>query len=117
MHHLFCIGKILLDLMKTILYWFKNNFISQQASREPKPESSQKFYGPVLPTSLKSASAVQDEDDSSDDDELIGPLPPKPGEEISTQEALARQFEERAKKMKDKIDGKDVQAPPKRETW
>ncbi len=70
-----------------------------------------------MPAGLKSANTVQEEEESSDDDELIGPLPPKPGEEISAQDALARQFEERAKKMKDKIDGKDVQAAPKRETW
>ena len=36
---------------------------------------------------------------------MIGPQPPKPGEEISPEEAIKRNIEARAKKMEDKLLG------------
>lgn len=47
---------------------------------------------------------------------MIGPLPPKPGEEVSSS-SVAKEFENRAKKMKDKIEGNDSKPEPKRESW
>ena len=43
--------------------------------------------------------------DSSSDDEMIGPRPPKPGEEMSEEDAIARSIEARAQKMKDRLEG------------
>ena len=68
-----------------------------------------------MPAGFSSAGQLEDEDSS--DDDVIGPRPPQPGEEIDAQTALARQFEDRAKKMKDKIEGRNVEEQPKRETW
>ena len=56
-------------------------------------------------------------DSSSDDDDMIGPLPPKPGEEISTEDSIAKSIEARAQKMKDKLEGRNQMAEPKRESW
>ena len=39
---------------------------------------------------------------------MIGPQPPKPGEEISPEEAIKRNIEARAKKMEDKLLGKEI---------
>ena len=36
---------------------------------------------------------------------MIGPQPPKPGEEISPEEAIKRNIEARAQKMEDKLLG------------
>ena len=47
-----------------------------------------------------------DSDSSSDDDNMIGPCPPKPGEEISEEDSIARSIEARAQKMKDRLEGK-----------
>ena len=48
---------------------------------------------------------------------MIGPQPPKPGEEISPEEAIKRNIEARAQKMEDKLLGRNQNAEPKRETW
>ena len=56
-------------------------------------------------------------DSSSDDDDMIGPLPPKPGEEISAEDSIAKSIEARAQKMKDKLEGRNQIAEPKRESW
>ena len=93
-----------------------NSFIFQPC-RGPKPESSETYYGPVMPSSFSSSQQQMDDDDDDEDDDVIGPQPPKPGEEVDAQTALAMQFEARAKKMKDKIEGKNEVEQPKRETW
>ena len=95
-----------------------NSFLFQPC-KGPKPESSKTYYGPVMPSSFSSSQQQMDDDDEDDDDEddVIGPQPPKPGEEVDAQTALAMQFEARAKKMKDKIEGKNEVEQPKRETW
>ena len=66
---------------------------------------------------MPTASRPQVEDSSDEDDDVIGPRPPKPEEEIDPKDALAMQFEERAKRMKEKIEGKNDEGIPKRETW
>jgi hypothetical protein len=48
---------------------------------------------------------------------MIGPQPPKPGEEISPEEAIKRNIEARAQKMEDKLLGRNQNDEPKRETW
>ena len=48
---------------------------------------------------------------------MIGPQPPKPGEEISPEEAIKKNIEARAQKMEDKLLGRNQNAEPKRETW
>lgn len=58
---------------------------------------------------------VEDDPSSDDDDDVVGPLPPKPGQESKAD--VAREFEARARRMKDKIEGKDQQGEPKRESW
>jgi hypothetical protein len=48
---------------------------------------------------------------SSDDDEgCIGPRPPAPGDAaLSAREASAREIEARARRMRDRLEGKDKQ--------
>ena len=48
--------------------------------------------------------------DSSSDDEMIGPRPPKPGEEMSEEDAIARSIEARAQKMKDRLEGTNIRS-------
>ena len=57
------------------------------------------------------------QESSSEDEGMIGPQPPKPGEEISSEEAIKRNIEARAQKMEDKLLGRNQNAEPKRETW
>ena len=66
---------------------------------------------------MPTAPRPQMEDSSDEDDDVIGPRPPRPEEEIDVKDALAMQFEERAKRMKEKIEGKNDEGIPKRETW
>lgn len=73
--------------------------------RGPQPSSS---YGPQIPDSNK---------DDDDDDEVIGPLPPKPGEEVSAEDAIRQSFEARAQRMKDKLEGRLESGQPKRDSW
>ena len=85
----------------------------------PPPQCSNDIIGPQIPTSFQSSSSRKDDtnEDSSDDDEMIGPMPPKPGEEVSTEDYHRRNFEERASRMQDKLEGKNKVEEPKREDW
>lgn len=69
--------------------------------------------GPQMPPGF----VVNNQESSSEDESMIGPQPPKPGEEISPEEAIKRNIEARAKKMEDKLLGRNQNAEPKRETW
>jgi len=69
--------------------------------------------GPQMPPGF----VANREESSSDDESMIGPQPPKPGEEISPEEAIKRNIEARAQKMEDKLLGRNQNAEPKRETW
>jgi len=81
--------------------------------------SVQKLHGPSLPPGFKLPAAGSNldasEDDDSDDDDIIGPRLPTQG--ISAAESAAMDIEERARRMKDRLDGKDCVEEPKRETW
>ncbi|PIK52432.1 hypothetical protein BSL78_10682 [Apostichopus japonicus] len=89
-------------------------------------------YGPSLPPGFKGVDEDSDEDDSfgpplppghkmqevssEEEGEIIGPLPPSAADGTSRQ-SIVKQFEERSKRMKDKLEGKDTVAAPKREAW
>ena len=81
--------------------------------RGPDPRRSS--IGPQIPNNINTINREEISDDSSDSD-MIGPVPPKAGEEITEMEAIARSFEQRSKFMRDKLEGKN-QKEPKRESW
>ena len=81
--------------------------------RGPDPKKSS--IGPQIPTSINTINREEISDDSSDSD-MIGPMPPKPGEEMTEMEAIARSFEQRSKCMRDKLEGKN-EKEAKRESW
>ena len=85
----------------------------------PRPsQRSNNVIGPQIPTNFQSTSKDDDNNDiSSDEDDMIGPMPPKAGEEVSAEEYLRRNFEERASRMQDKLEGKNKIEEPKREDW
>jgi hypothetical protein len=59
---------------------------------------------------LTAGASADDNSGSSDDDEFIGPRPPAPGDAaLSASEASAREIEERARRMRDRLEGKDKQ--------
>lgn len=78
-------------------------------------------YGPSLPPGFKGVDEESDEDDSfgpplppghkmqevssEEEGEIIGPLPPSAADGTSRQ-SIVKQFEERSKRMKDKLEGK-----------
>jgi len=80
-------------------------------SQRPSASSS---IGPTMPPNF--GTNIPDTDSSSDDD-MIGPRPPKPGEELSAEDAMKRSIEARAQKMQDRLEGRDQAAEPKRESW
>lgn len=61
--------------------------------------------GPALPPGFSAASRGEDFSDSSADEETIGPLPSEMNKDESTR-YTAYQFEERSRKMKDRLEGK-----------
>jgi hypothetical protein len=67
------------------------------------PPAALSSIGPQLPPGL--FGKPPDLDSDSSDDEIIGPMPPKPGQEITPAEAIAKSFEARAEKMRDKLEG------------
>ena len=100
------------------------------ACRGPKPEEGSSFdvLGPKLPPASSSSNIGPqlppgfskndaEDSDSSDDGGMIGPMPPKPGQELTEAEAIKKSIEARAQKMLDKIEGRNQIAEPKRETW
>eukprot|EP00090_Calanus_glacialis_P010875 TRINITY_DN19331_c0_g1_i1.p2 TRINITY_DN19331_c0_g1~~TRINITY_DN19331_c0_g1_i1.p2 ORF type:complete len:296 (-),score=120.69 TRINITY_DN19331_c0_g1_i1:73-960(-) len=81
-------------------------------------------YGPALPPQFRQNSDVgrvveirqkDDESDSDSDGEVIGPTMQEKTGELS-REDIAREFEMRSKKMKDRLEGKDVKEV-QRESW
>lgn len=87
-----------------------------------EPSQSQKrVLGPTLPKGyVPSASTmpVPEEGESSESDEdgfVLGPIPS--AEKIDEEEYRIRQLEYRAKKMKDKLQGKGEDKPMQRESW
>jgi len=82
-------------------------------------------YGPSLPPQFKQKSnhedgggvktSHQEDTDSDSDGEMIGPTMAEKTNQLSKEE-IAREFEMRSKKMKDKLEGKDVKEI-QRESW
>ena len=95
----------------------------QQKSEEGSSEDDD-CYGPKLPSVACRGPAPgptrppgpQLPEEESSDDELIGPLPPKPGTE-QDESSIARSIELRAQQMKDRLEGREAKPEPKRETW
>jgi len=83
-------------------------------------------YGPCLPPQFKLKSDLEDaagevrtshqeDTDSDSDGDMIGPTMAEKTNQLSKEE-IAREFEMRSKKMKDKLEGKDVKEV-QRESW
>jgi len=89
-------------------------------SPEDESSSSEDEYGPSLPPAMKanglasSTTTVAQSEEDSEDEITIGPRLQEKTEGISHDAAL--EVEMRAKKMKDKLEGKDS-VEVKRETW
>ena len=80
-------------------------------------ESSDDDYGPSLPPHLmnkQTEAAVTQEDDSSDD-EFVGPKLTEITTEVN-RESVEAEVEMRARRMRDKLDGKD-EGVKQRESW
>jgi len=83
-------------------------------------EQISKIIGPSLPSSVENK--IIEKSEESDDD-IIGPLPMAPGYELTEEEETQRiinEFEERADRMKRKLEGKDEPEKPKklvRDEW
>jgi len=101
-----------------------------------KPEQKSKIIGPSMPPSFnddkivgpslpqnKSNNEIEKKEEESDDDDIIGPLPMAPGYELTEEEEtqrIVKEFEERAERMKRKLEGKDEPEKPKklvRDEW
>jgi len=86
--------------------------------------SDDDFLGPALPPDMASSDFPNKKVDSdicsdgseSEDDGVIGPLPPTEEQERRAKLSVEQEFEMRNKKMKDKLTKKD-DAPVKREAW
>jgi len=88
---------------------------------ENSTEQKSKVIGPFQPTDSVNEIIKKPEEES--DDEIIGPLPMAPGHELTEEEETQRiinEFEERADRMKRKLEGKDEPEKPKklvRDEW
>ena len=80
-------------------------------SSEQDSSEEDNTYGPKLPSKpqrekdhVKASSSIGPQlpsskvDESSDDDDVVGPKPPKPEEEVSEAEAILKSFEARAQR-------------------
>lgn len=67
------------------------------------------ILGPQLPGNIAS------NEDSDDDEPVIGPLPPSANDDHVL--SVAEQFEQRSKKMKDKLEGREQPKKLEREEW
>ncbi|XP_054771367.2 GPALPP motifs-containing protein 1-like [Lytechinus pictus] len=85
-------------------------------------DSHVRNYGPTLPPGIHSNRMPAEPSDSGDyndeeEDEMIGPMPLKPGSDGVYSLSAAEEFEKRAAAMKEKLANKDKPQQPKRETW
>jgi len=86
-------------------------------------EQKKRVVGPTLPPSVPNVEIKKVEEESESDDDIIGPLPIAPGQELTEEEEtqrIIREFEERADRMKRKLEGKDEPEKPKklvRDEW
>jgi len=84
---------------------------------QSKPSTNNtRILGPSLPAGFSLPAPVQRHSESdSDDDDVIGPR--LPTQSLTAGQSVALDMEERARRMKDKLEGKDQQKEPERETW
>lgn len=79
----------------------------------------QRLLGPTLPMGFRPDPAVLldggEDSDESDDDDIIGPRLPTEG--VSSAASAAAEIEDRSRRMKDKLEGRDKVVEPTRETW
>jgi len=91
---------------------------SAQSANDDDSDSDDDDYGPSLPPHLQQSSAqvpTQHQQDDSSDDDFVGPKITEKTTELN-RESIEQELEMRAKRMKDKLDGKnDVEV--KRESW
>ncbi|OUM59040.1 hypothetical protein PIROE2DRAFT_15555, partial [Piromyces sp. E2] len=84
-------------------------------------EHTSNIVGPSLPQNISNIEVEKEEEES--DDDIIGPLPMAPGHELTEEEEtqrIVKEFEERAERMKRKLEGKDEPEKPKklvRDEW
>ncbi|KAA8595843.1 GPALPP motifs-containing protein 1 [Etheostoma spectabile] len=72
-------------------------------------EDEEDFPGPALPPGYQAESSSSE----GEDDEVIGPMPPKG----PVEDSVALDFERRARRMKEKLIGNDTPEVLARETW
>jgi len=80
--------------------------------------NNSRILGPSLPASGYSLPAPSRRDidsESDDDDDVIGPRIPTQG--LTAGQSAAMDMEERARRMKDKLEGKNQEKEPERESW
>lgn len=90
-----------------------------------KPSERKPILGPSLPAHLlRSGETTHSSDDDphlvegeESEDEIIGPCFPDPKNDISEEERVAKEFEERSKSMKNKLLGKGDDKKLERENW
>ncbi|XP_076807746.1 GPALPP motifs-containing protein 1-like [Clavelina lepadiformis] len=71
-----------------------------------------RVLGPQLPPGFQGQASSDEEDE-----EIIGPLPPTANAAEDVKDRIARDFEKRAQKMKDKLEGRDEPKKIEREIW
>lgn len=83
----------------------------------PQIPSGSSGIGPQLPPAIARSNPEAEAEAESSDDEMIGPMPPKAGQSTTEEESIAKSIEARAQKMKDRLEGREAIAEPKRESW
>lgn len=86
-------------------------------NQNKQSSNTSRILGPSLPAAGYSlpAHAGRDVDSESEDDDVIGPRIPTQG--LTSGQSAALDMEERAKRMKDKLEGKNQEKEPERESW
>jgi len=80
--------------------------------------NNSRILGPSLPASgysLPGPTRKDIESESDEDDDVIGPRIPSQG--LTAGQSAAMDMEERARRMKDKLEGKNQEKEPERESW
>lgn len=95
-------------------------FCKKSRRESEEDDDSSPLLGPALPPGMKKGEEKEQVEEEEDDEGMIGPLPPQPGgsgDGLTSQDVAAKDFEARSQRMRDRIEGKDKPAEPKRESW
>jgi hypothetical protein len=85
---------------------------------EVEEKKKKDVLGPRLPPGMEMRKDEEEVESSDDDGEVVGPMPPKPGEQQGTSASVAAlEIERRSRIMLDKIEGRGKVEEPQRETW